>query len=97
MTHTKEQLAILKTHGIPETAECLGWAVNLPESDEFLSLLEYNEESILKGWAATPELAMTFETEEEAEKAIELIEKGRTVLMFDAGDRIITLTNEQLH
>lgn len=79
---------IKKEYGLPDSAEFLGYAVHLPEPDEFLSKFDDNGYATKKLWAKDPQLAIQYEGFADAYEISRQCSGSIVVGMFDFGDQI---------
>lgn len=81
-----------KEFGLPEDAKYLGYAVHLPDSDEFLLDLQDTLNQLAKTWAGTPELAKRYDRFDVAYADSRKCTGAIVVCMFDIGDKIFVAT-----
>jgi len=82
---------------MPENSKFVGYVINLPETEEFLSSINHkNNEITLYEWAKTPELAMKFKIREKAMKVIRKYDKNKATLclLLDLGKQLAPIPEE---
>jgi len=88
---------IEELEGIPKNTKFVGYVINLPETEEFLSSVIHKKNEItLYQWAKTPELAIKFRIREKAMKVITKYDKNKATLclLLDLGKQLIPITEE---
>lgn len=79
--------------GLPKDAKFGGFCVHHESRDEFLCLYEDDNYSCTKAWSKTPENALTFGDQLEAEKVTKNINNGSvTAAIFDVGNKLLVQT-----
>jgi hypothetical protein len=79
---------IKKEHGLPDSAEFLGYGVHLPEPDEFLTKFDDDGYMTKKLWAKDPQLAIHYKGFADAYDVSRKCAGSIVVGMFDFGDQI---------
>jgi len=81
---------LMKKLGIDKRAEFMGFAVHHEKRDEFLFSLEITDGMVRKGWAKTPQLALTYDNQLKTEKIAKKINDGSfAVALFDLDMQIL--------
>lgn len=76
--------------GLPKHACFSGFCVHHEDKDEFLCLYQRDDGKVLKAWSKTPENAISFGDQLEAEQITKDIGNGTvTAAIFDIGDRLL--------
>ena len=77
-----------QAYGLPDHAQFLGYAVHLEAGDEFLAIFKKSVDEVVKAWAKTPEMALSFQSIAQALDASKACPDSIVVGMFDTGDQI---------
>lgn len=77
-------------YGFPADAVFMGYAVHLPESDEFLMSNDERRGIVARAWAKHPTMAKLFQDHRVAQRIVDDCDPGAAlvVYLFDMKDRI---------
>lgn len=79
---------IRKQMGLPENAQFLGCVVNVRGTDEYLALLDDDNDATRRAYVLSPEKALRYASREEADVvAASLPKPAVSGLLFDLGDQ----------
>lgn len=83
---------IIKEHGLPEDAKCLGYVVHLPVEDEFLGKVINTPEMTQRFFTKTPDMAKVYSNHKKAIRDAKKCKQDAIVcLLFDVDDQYAVL------
>lgn len=81
---------VIKDLGLPSETKFVGYVVHLPDSDEFLAMIEENEYLENRAWSKIPDLAKRYKSLDKARKEARRYGKGANAcILLDAGEQYV--------